>query len=146
MTNREVEVLTHLLELLENQKRDPGKKTSLSRTAVYVLARSVPKAPSRDDKTGWLEYERLLALCIEEEVVITAEDQIKMLLSLEADLREDWTEQHELDRCLASGGAETEAQLDSSRASNERDGASRDRYRSEWYRYTRWEDTDLEGN
>lgn len=106
----------------------------------------MPVAPSREDESGWLEYERLLSLCIEDDVILMAEDEINMILSLEADLREDSSRQYELDqqwdRYMASGGAEIEAALRSSAESGGREAdAGRDRYRSEWDRYTRQKET-----
>lgn len=147
MTDRELEVLSHLLELLGNRKHDPGRRTSVSRPAVSVLARTVPTAPSKEDRSDWLEYERLLSLCIEDDVILMAEDQINMLLSLEADLREDLAREYVLeqqwDRYIASGGAEIEAGLHSSAESDGSEiDAGRDRYRSEWARYTGQKETD----
>ena len=149
MTDRELEVLSHLLELLGNRKHDPGIRTSLSKPAVSVLARTIPIAPSREDRSGWLEYERLLSLCIEDDVILMAEDEIKMTLSLEADLREGLAREYVLDqqwdRYIASGGAEIEAGLHSSAESDGSEiDTGRDRYRPEWARYTRQEQTDLD--
>ena len=137
MTDREVEVLSHILEVLGSRNPDTGIRTRLSRSAVSILARTMPKAPRKEDKSEWLEYEQLLALCIEEDVALMAEDEVNMMLSLEADLRRDAAIEDEVDqdwdRCMASGGAEMYSCTESGGTETE---AKRNRYRSEWARYT----------
>ncbi len=145
MTDREVEVLSHILEVLGSRKPDTGRRTRLSRPAVSILARTMPKAPRREDESEWLEYEQLLALCIEEDVILMAEDEIDMMLSLEADLRRDAAMEHEADqkwdRYMASGGAEMYGCTESRGTEIE---VKRNRYRSDWARYTEHGDAETE--